>query len=69
MGYNSKNIRTAVKRLKCRSRPKLSEKITFFRDKLLKKLRKSKLHIDKEIYKIGRYEVEKLISYKKKKGF
>ena len=36
------------------------------RDKLFKKFKKSKLHIDKEIYKIVRYEVQKLISYKKK---
>ena len=39
------------------------------RDKLFKKFKKSKLHIDKEIYKIARYEVQKLISYKKKKVF
>ena len=38
-------------------------------DKLFKKFKKSKLHIDKEIYKIARYEVQKLISYKKKKFF
>ena len=36
------------------------------RDKLFKKFKKSKLHIDKEIYKTARYEVQKLISYKKK---
>ena len=35
-------------------------------DKLFKKFKKSKLHIDKEIYQIARYEVQKLISYKKK---
>ena len=39
------------------------------RDKLFKKFRKSKLHIDKAIYKIARYEVQKLISYKKKRFF
>ena len=39
------------------------------RDKLFKKFKKSKLHIDKEIYKIAQYEVQKLISYKKKKFF
>ena len=39
------------------------------RDKLFKKFKKSKLHIDKEIYKIARYEVQKLISYKKKSFF
>ena len=36
------------------------------RDKLFKKSKKLKLRIDKEIYKIARYEVQKLISYKKK---
>ena len=35
----------------------------------LRNLKKSKLHIDKEIYKIARYEVQKLISYKKKEFF
>ena len=45
----------------------VAEKISVC-DKLFKKLKKSKLHIDKEIYKIARYEVQKLISYKKK-GF
>ena len=39
------------------------------RDKLFKKFKNSKLHIDKEIYKIARYEVQKLISYKKKSFF
>ena len=39
------------------------------RDKWFKKFKKSKFHIDKEIYKIARYEVQKLISYKKKKFF
>ena len=34
------------------------------RDKSLKKFKKSKLQIDKEIYKIARYEAQKLISYK-----
>ena len=37
--------------------------------KLFKKLKKSKLHIDNEIYKIAQYEVQKLISYKKKTLF
>ena len=46
----------------------VAEKISV-RDKLFKKLKKSKLHADKEIYKIVRYEVQKLISYKKKKSF
>ena len=31
----------------------------------LRNLKQLKLHIDKEMYKIGRYEVQKLISYKK----
>ena len=42
----------------------VAEKISV-RDKLFKKFKKSKLHIDKEIYKIARYKVQKLISYKK----
>ena len=46
----------------------VAEKINV-RDKLLKKFKKSKLHIDKEIYTIARHEVQKLISYKKKKFF
>ena len=43
----------------------VGEKISV-RDKLLKKFQKSKLHTDKEIYKIARSEVQKLISYKEK---
>ena len=46
----------------------VAEKISV-RDKLFKKFKNSKLHIDKEIYKIARYEVQKLISYKKKSFF
>ena len=46
----------------------VAEKISV-RDKLFKKSKKSKLHIDKEIYKIARCEVQKLISYKKKRFF
>ena len=46
----------------------VAEKISV-RDKLFKKFKKLKLHIDKEIYKIAQYEVQKLISYKKKKFF
>ena len=38
-------------------------------DKLFKKFKKLELHIDKEIHKIAWYEVQKLISYKKKKLF
>ena len=46
----------------------VAEKISVC-DKLFKKFKKkSKLHIDKEICKIARYEVQKLISHKKK-GF
>ena len=41
-----------------------AEKITVH-DKLFKKFKKSKLHIDREKYKIARYEVQKLVSYKK----
>ena len=43
----------------------VAEKVSV-RDKLFKKFKKSKLHIGKEIYKIARYEVQRLISYKKK---
>ena len=38
----------------------VAEKISA-RDKLFKKFKKPKLHIDKEMYKIARYEVQKLI--------
>ena len=38
----------------------VAEKISVH-DKLFKKFEKSKLHIDEEIYKIARYEVQKLI--------
>ena len=41
----------------------IEEKISVS-DKLFKKFKKSKLHSDKEIYKVARYEVQKLISYK-----
>ena len=44
----------------------VAEKISAH-DKLFKNFKKSKLHIDKEMYKIARYGVQKLISYKKKK--
>ena len=46
----------------------VAEKVSV-RDKLFKKFKKSKLHIHKEIYKTTRYEVQNLISYKKKKFF
>ena len=46
----------------------VAEKISVH-DKLFKKFKKSKLYIDKEIYKITRYEVQKLISYKNKNFF
>ena len=46
----------------------VAEKIST-RDKLFKRFKKSELHLDKEIYKIAQYEVQKLISYKKKKSF
>ena len=42
-----------------------TEKISVH-DKLFKKFKKSKPHIDKEKYKIARYDVQKLISYKKR---
>ena len=38
-------------------------------DKLFKKFKKSKLHIEKETYKIARYEVQKLISSEEKNFF
>ena len=47
----------------------VAEKISV-RDKLLKKFKISKLHIDKEIYKITRYEVQIIkISHIRKRGF
>ena len=46
----------------------VAEKISVC-DKLFKNFKKSKLHIDKEIYEIARYKVQKLISYQKKKFF
>ena len=39
------------------------------RDKLLKKFKKSRLHIDKELYNAARYKVHKLIFNKKKDYF
>ena len=36
------------------------------RDKLFKKLKKSRLHVDKDNYKEARNEVQKLIHTKKK---
>ena len=42
---------------------RIKQKISF-RGKLFTKFKKSKLHIDKEIYKAARHEVQKLISYK-----
>ena len=38
-------------------------------DKLFKKFKKSKLHIEKETYKIARYEVQKLIWSEKNNFF
>ena len=38
------------------------------REKLFKKYKKSRLHINKEIYKRARYSAQNLISKKKKKG-
>ena len=39
------------------------------RDKLFKKFKKSKLHIDKDIYNAARYKVRKMIFNKKKSFF
>ena len=45
----------------------ISEKL-IIRDKFFKKYKKTRLHIDKEIYKRARYSVQNLIA-KKKKNF
>ena len=39
------------------------------RDKLFKKFKKSKLHIDKDIYNAARYKVRKMIFNKKRSFF
>ena len=39
------------------------------RDKLFKKLKKTKLHIDKDIYNAARYKVSKMIFNKKRSFF
>ena len=39
------------------------------RDKLLKKFKRSRLHIDKELYNAARYKVHKMIFNKKKDYF
>ena len=39
------------------------------RDKLFKKFKKSKLHIDKDIYNAARYKVRKMIFNKKRLFF
>ena len=39
------------------------------RDKSFKKLRKSRLHIDKELYKKAKYDASKLITSKKQAFF
>ena len=39
------------------------------RNKLFKKFKKSRLHIDKELYKISKYDALKLIASKKKQAF
>ena len=36
------------------------------RDKLFKKFKKSKLHIDKDIYNVARYKVRKIVFNKKR---
>ena len=46
----------------------VAEKINVH-DKSFKKFKKSKFHIDKEIYKIARYELQTLLLYKKKMFF
>ena len=42
----------------------ISEKL-IIRDKLFKKYKKTRLHVDKEIYKRARYSVQNLIAKKK----
>ena len=39
------------------------------RDKLFKKFKKSKLHIDKDIYNVARYKVRKMIFDKNRSFF
>ena len=46
---------------------KISEKL-IIRDKLFKKYKKTRLHVDKEIYKRARYSVQNVIA-KRKKNF
>ena len=46
----------------------ISEKL-IIRDKLFKKYKKTRLHVDKEIYKRARYSVQNLIAKKKKEFF
>ena len=46
----------------------ISEKL-IIRDKLFKKYKKTRLHVDKEIYKRARYSVQNLIAKKKKQFF
>ena len=43
----------------------ISEKL-IIRDKLFKKYKKTRLHVDKEIYKRARYSVQNLIAKQKK---
>ena len=45
----------------------ISEKL-IIRDKLFKKYKKTRLHVDKEIYKRARYSVQNIIA-KRKKNF
>ena len=46
----------------------ISEKL-IIRDKLFKKYKKSRLHVDKEIYKRARYSVQNIIPKKKEEFF
>ena len=43
----------------------ISEKL-IIQDKLFKKYERTRLHVDKEIYKVARYSVQNLIAKKKK---
>ena len=53
------------KRIKRNSQEWISEKL-IIRDKLSKKYKKTRLHVDKETYKRARYCMQNLIAKKKK---
>ena len=57
-----------VKNKRIKFNIEISEKL-IIRDKLFKKYKKTRLHVDKEIYKRARYSVQNLIAKKKKEFF